>query len=270
MNGTLGVNLFGTLLRYIDRYLTYTDEFIFFVETYGNKKITTSNLMINTFALLDQSLDLLFMPYVKVDICITKAMQGYLINMNPEYYKYLKIRPNYNIMRNPVTNNLHTNCLKLSEDNDGMINKCVYTQGCIEKINMYTTIEDITKEIKSDYSSFMPRISLAMFRRYILNDGSTNSTLVNLVAKTKKVEETDMPNSIPIRIEVRVSPVFMLDVINNFDLNESEVFYKLRIDDVTNLMKTVLNILIEAIPIVPSIETIAKLAILENILQSIF
>lgn len=45
------------------------------------------------------------MPYVRVDLCITKAMQGYLIDVNPEYYEYLKIRPNYNIMCNPVTKN---------------------------------------------------------------------------------------------------------------------------------------------------------------------
>lgn len=270
MKGNLGVNLFGTLLRYIERYLTYTDEFIFFVEIYGNKKYTTSNLLFTTFALLDQSLDLLFMPYVKIDICITKAMQGYLINVNPEYYKYLKIRPNYHIMCNPVTNNLHTNCLKLTENRDSIINKCVYTQGYIEKINIYTTIEDVTKEIRSDYSNFMPKISLAMFRRCILNDGSKNSRVVNLVAKIKKVAETDTPNNIPMRIEVRVSPVFMLDVINNFDLNEPEVFYKIKIDDVTCLMKTVLNQFLEAIPIAPTIESIAKLAVLENILQSIF
>lgn len=61
-----------------------------------------------------------------------------------------------------------------------MIFKCVYTQGYIEKINIYTTIEDnITKEIRSDFSSFLPNISLFMFRRYILNDVSKNSSLVN-------------------------------------------------------------------------------------------
>lgn len=58
--------------------------------------------------------------------------------------------------------------------------------------------------------------------------------------------------------------------INNYDLHNLGVLYKVKINKIYSLLKTVLNQFVDAIPTIPLINTIIKLTILENIIQSKF
>ena len=216
---------------------------IFFVEVLGNKSKTQSSHYLLLLKELQAQLCIENLPFLKIDLCIEKSSkEPFLTCASEVILNKLGYKFTHKILFSNLIGNCHHNNLTKKKE------QYIYTNSFIDKINFYSSIEDITKKCRNN--TFLPEVSMAFLDMSLL---TVCSKKLNKVEK-KRIDFRNMINNfsvVPIsyRQEVRISPVFFLEIINTIDSSYLEAFNFIPVQRVNDILKSITtSYLIQFVP----------------------
>lgn len=183
-----------------------------YIESYGNKHQATCPLdayshLINR---LFDSIEVLMIPSLKIDMCITVSSGGDNITIaNHNFFNSLRINPNYKLLLCNGMMNYNAYHYRVSDKND-----LSYSNSMFDKLNCYSTIEDLFSEERRIKN--IPRYATALIKESLYGHRLGNSTILRKkilekLTKLKTICSGRVVKKLDYRVECRVFP-FQLEL----------------------------------------------------------
>lgn len=178
----------------------------FFIETYGNKKMTTlrysKTVHTNIHKLLNQNFKVANFKYMKVDVAISLSIKEHVVFPNTTLFDNLRTPANYFLFMNRNLNNCNQSMIEFKETS------LLLKSRIVEKINCYSTLEDVL--VSARKYKLVPLISAELAKSNIMGHQPVSSQkrlkntikkVSNMIASFAEPERSTWGY----RIEVRIS-----------------------------------------------------------------
>lgn len=200
--------------------VTCSTNIFVFICVFGNKKSATDSLGAykNIVARLGESLRLDLLPSLRVDVCVNvNAPRESVVLANNNFFKALGRSPSHRLFfcNDFINVNARTDTF------DASSNRLRYQQTCYQKINCYSSIEDLIADERQ--CTFLPRFAGAslkadLYRKSTFGNRTAVSNIQQRYAKLGKVEAKFKTKQINYRIEVTAC-LFQIDEVLQYLLS---------------------------------------------------
>lgn len=212
IGGIIRKSCICNFFQYLNYMLYDVAEFNYFIEILGNKKLTSTNNVEQLLFDLNNSFNLSLVPSLSIDVCVqVHSKGGGFVVPKEEFFKTFNISSCFNIFYDKQIKAYNGTMIQKT------VKKLLYCCGPVEKINFYSTIEDIIKEIRNP--SYIPLISMWYFQNFIHSSNKNEKKINKYINKIKTFGKTPIEKNVPYRFELRVKPLMLIDTIRLLVLN---------------------------------------------------
>lgn len=221
---------------YLNNKLIEIDNFEYYIEILGNKKLTSTTYINQLLLELNQTFNIMHGPNISIDICVQVHTENKNEFVMPKesFFKNLSIQSCFSLF---FDNNIIAYNSPMKTMNG---KKIKYNLGLFEKLNFYSTFEDTFAKIRN--KNIIPKMTMYYFKNYV-NCKIGKSNKINKIIKSfADFLENKFDDNIPYRFEIRINPIMIVDsikiLLNNLNnsilimpINEFEIKIKSTINE---------------------------------------